>query len=131
MGLDPFQRFPPELVRFIDKMCADGTAGAREHYGHRPDKLKGSIKGFEEVAACRTKMELDDLLARAQLDRQQMMLEQADDYWFWRCREAEIEWSCQVLRCTAGLDFPLPTPTVGQAMMGQRVLEAIQGDARA
>lgn len=76
----------------------DGIEAARADYKKPKDKLKldGAIRGFEE---CRGKSpdEIVALYAEAGERQQQAFFDQAADYWYWRCRQAEIEWVMNVL----------------------------------
>lgn len=104
------------LTQVIDK----GIAAARRDY-NRPDqerKLAGSIAGF---SACRglTIDELASLLEAArgatQHARQQ---DDRKDYWWFRCFELEVEWTCNCLSCVL-MNEGLPTiiPPTARAMM--------------
>jgi len=85
---------------FLSRVIDEGIEAVKEDYkGDTPAKKRkreGSVKGFEE---CRGKlpMELSDLFLEANRKTQQAYRDQGDDYWYWRCREAEIEWVCNVV----------------------------------
>lgn len=85
---------PQALERIID----DGKIAATASYSksEQKHKLDGSLAGFE---ACRNKtpLELKELLREVRLNTDQKRKLQAPDYWYHRCYEAEIEWTCNVL----------------------------------
>lgn len=89
-----------EYVDFLERVIADGIAGAEESYAGdskaKTLKREGSVKGFEECRG-KTPPELLLLLGDARKRMQRAYQEQADDYWYWRCREAEVEWTCNVV----------------------------------
>ena len=78
---------------FLDRVIGDGIAAARQSYAGQPDHPAGSLEGFE---ACRGKNppELALLLEEARKVAAEAHLRGAPDYWKVRCREAEIEWTC-------------------------------------
>jgi hypothetical protein len=82
----------------LNAIIDDGIEAARADYAkpHQADKREGSVKGFED---CRGKApdEIARLLIEANERAWQAMREQASDYWYWRCRAAEIEWVANVL----------------------------------
>jgi hypothetical protein len=100
---------------FLLLTIEDGIEAARLDYA-RPEqqqKRDGSILGFEE---CRDRdpLKLAALLQDAQAMTRRKRGEHATDYWYWRCREAEIEWVCNVVSAiclSQGLP-PIITPTV-------------------
>lgn len=88
---------------FLDVVINDGIVAAREDYGETGKEmwLEGSIRGFEE---CRGKSveQLATLLSEARTAVAQAFTDEAKDYWFWKCREAEIEWTCNVMGAALG-----------------------------
>ncbi len=84
--------------QFLNFVIDDGIEAARGDYSKpsQKQKLEGSIKGFEE---CRnlSPTELRELLTQAHKDTMTKYREEASDYWYWRCREAEIGWVCNVV----------------------------------
>jgi hypothetical protein len=84
----------------LNRIIDDGIEAARADYSkpHQADKREGSVKGFED---CRGKApdEIARMLVEANERALQAMREQASDYWYWRCRAAEIEWVANVLSC--------------------------------
>lgn len=83
---------------FLALIIEDGIEAVRQDYV-RPDqnqKRDGSIKGFEE---CRRldPIRLAALLSEAHATTNCKYREQAMDYWYWRCRETEIAWVCNVV----------------------------------
>jgi hypothetical protein len=104
---------------FLTRVIDEGIEAVKEDYkGDSPaKKLKreGSIKGFEE---CRGKSpdELSDLRIEACRKTQKCYREQTDDYWFWRCRDAEVEWVCNVVSAAmenSGVKGVVPVTALG------------------
>lgn len=85
-------------VEALDQCIDDGIEAARQSYIKPRDKLKleGSIQGFED---CRTKtpVQLLTLLTEAGEKVVEVHREGGEQYWFWRCRQLEIEWVCNVM----------------------------------
>ena len=84
---------------FLTHLIEDGIEAARFDYGRRPDQSQmrsGAIKGFEECRD-RTPSQLSSLLTESRQITQDKLWAQAPDYWYWRCRAAEIEWVCNVV----------------------------------
>jgi len=110
---------------FLNKVIDEGIAAVREDYANDPMKLEGATNGFE---ACRDKepQQLIELLAQARVDRRRAIMDDADDYWRVRCREAEIEWVCNcvsVVLMSAG-DPVIVQPTANAAMRVIRIVGA-------
>jgi hypothetical protein len=82
----------------LNAIIDDGIEAARLDYVGKTDKpkLDGAIAGFEE---CRGKspIEIAVLLAKARNDTEEKFRNESPDYWYWRCRELEIEWVANVL----------------------------------
>lgn len=104
---------------FVNRVVADGIAAARESYA-RPnqlDKLNGAIDGFN---ACRglDAAGLSDLLLQANVEADQARSRKVHDFWYWRCRAAEVEWVANVLSA-ARLDTGLPVlvPPTARGML--------------
>jgi len=78
---------------FLTSVIADGIAAAMADYKAQPDKLKGSVAGFE---ACKGKDPgtLLTVLHEARRRTHQAYADQAENYWEIRCFEAEVEWTC-------------------------------------
>ena len=89
---------------FLNHVIDDGMEAAKADYTapEQKDKLDGSLKGFEECRG-RDPQGLNVLLQRAQTTTVEKFREQAADFRYWRCREAEIEWVCNVV---AAAGFP-------------------------
>lgn len=81
---------------FLNRIIEDGIAAAEKDYVDDQQKRDGAVRGFNE---CRGKSpeELVVLWTEASKRAQDAHLEDAGDYWFWRCRNAEIEWVCNVV----------------------------------
>jgi len=81
--------------QFLARIIDDGITAARADYMRPEDaaRLRGSVDGFE---ACRGLLpeQLGWLLGIASRETTDRFRAQAPDYWYWRSREAEIEWVC-------------------------------------
>lgn len=120
-------------AEFLKKVVDEGIEGARRDYGSGSDrheaKLAGSIEGFE---ACRGKSptEIAGLLAEAR-KRTREAFNRANEgeissnrYWRIRCREAEIEWTANVVSAmlvNQGLPYIVP-PTARAVMQAARIV---------
>jgi len=99
---------------FLNRTIEDGIAGAKADYALDKTRLDGALRGFEE---CRRKdvAGLIALLTEAREKTFERYREQADDYWYWRCREAEVEWVCNVvsslITAMGGAFMPITSPT--------------------
>jgi hypothetical protein len=82
----------------LNAIIDDGIEAVRLDYIKPCDTLKrdGSIAGFQ---ACRDKkpVEIAILLALARQQTQDARTGRPEDYWYWRCRECEIEWVANVI----------------------------------
>ena len=120
---------------FLSQVIEQGIEGARCSYGsgepHYQKKLKGSIDGFE---ACRGRSpdEILELLGQARRKTHEAMARSHageitnDDYWEVRCREAEIEWTANVVSAMLVNQGrkPIVPPTVRGAMQAALILGA-------
>lgn len=72
-----------------------------------PEKLRGSVAGFE---ACRGQSldGLRDVLEAAKTATRDAYAREADDYWWFRCYQLEVEWVCNVVSCVL-MNEGLPT----------------------
>lgn len=98
------------LINFINQVIDNGIKAAQRDY-KRPNQavhLRGSLAGFEECRG-KTTGELALLLRQAGIDRKAARDVQDPDYWYWRCREAEIEWVCN---CTSAVLMNQGLPTI-------------------
>lgn len=108
---------------FLLLIIEDGTEAARLDYARDQTKLRGAIQGFDECRN-RTPESLCALLLEAQQTTAEKRLAEAPDYWFWRCREAEIHWVCNVVSAAfyhQGLPVIVP-PTVNGALKAADIL---------
>lgn len=114
-------------IDFLNVVIERGLESAKADYQRPEDrnKLEGSIEGFE---ACRSKepKALLDLLAKAQQDTLKAFHDNIEtwNYWKIRCREAEIEWVCNVVSAALaniGL-HPITNPTARSCMMAASIL---------
>ena len=100
------------LIDALNQIIDDGIEASRLDYSKPRDKQKldGSIRGFEN---CRGKEpnEIAALLLEANATAQARHGQDGpDDYWYWRCRALEIEWTANVL--SAILDANRQPPIV-------------------
>jgi hypothetical protein len=84
-----------DYATFLNRIIEDGIAAAKKDYENDQQKRDGATKGFDECRG-KTPEELVALWTEAS-KKVQDDLGEANDYWFWRCREAEIEWTCNVV----------------------------------
>lgn len=101
-----------EYRDFLTKIVDDGIEAARRDYADKPDKLRGSLAGFE---ACRGKdpVELAKLLTEARGQTREAMLRKTENYWEVRCFELEVEWTCNcvsAMMVNSGMQ-PIVPPT--------------------
>ena len=91
---------------FLGKVVNAGENGAKADYSKPSDKMRldGSLKGFEECWG-KSPAELEKLLGEARMRMVEAFTEDAEDYWYWKCREAEIEWVCNVMGAAAGTEI--------------------------
>lgn len=108
---------------FIEEVIRTGIEGAKESYGDDPEKLAGSIAGFE---ACRGKTpeEIAKLLGVAAVNTRRAYAEDLPDYWRHRCFEAEIHWVCNCLSAVLVNEgiAPIVEPTARAVMHANRIL---------
>ena len=83
---------------FLTRVIDDGIVAAKVDYAKPEDnsQLRGSVEGFE---LCRGKQpaELRTIYDEANRIASEKALAHAEDYWFWRCRELEVEWVCNMV----------------------------------
>jgi len=97
-----------DYLSFLNRIIDDGISAAREDYAKKPDKLQGSVEGFE---ACRGKTppELAKILEEARRNTSKAHFDHASDYWKIRCFEAEVEWVCN---CVSAILMNQNLPTI-------------------
>ncbi len=117
-----------DLATFLESIIVDGISAAKIDYKETSDahKLSGAIAGFE---ACRgkTPKELATLLGIARNEMQAAFVEEKKDYWFFRCKEAEIEWVCNCVSAALineGFD-PIVTPTARGELKANQILTTL------
>lgn len=88
------------LGEALERVISDGIEAARADYSRPGDELRrdGAVLGFEECRG-KTPSELKRLLEIAEERANQAFRHEADDYWFWRCRAAEVGWVVNVVSC--------------------------------
>ena len=115
---------------FLNKVIDDGIAGVQADYQDDKDRLDGAIKGFEECYG-KDPVALAELLIEANKTTVEKHREQAPDYWYWRSREDEIEWVCNVvssLMAATNGKFPaIVTPTARGYMRMAEVVRKSEG----
>lgn len=116
------------LIEFTDRAINQGIEAAREDYKDSPDRLRGSLAGFE---ACRGKNpgELAELLIQANRDtmaafHQASSGDGSGNYWEIRCREAEIDWVCNVVSAILVQDGqpPIVPVTAGGMILAAKIM---------
>ena len=115
------------LADALNAIIDDGIEAARYDYreARNQQKMEGAIRGFEECRN-RSPSQLVSLLCDASDRAEKARQERAADYWYWRCRHAEIEWVANVLSCilqAQGLD-PLYTMTARGMMKAADIIGA-------
>lgn len=121
---------------FLNAVIDDGMEAARVSYGTQQDrskcdpvKLEGSLAGFElcrglkphAIASLLADMSEETAAARTRHDPR---------YWFWRCRESEVQWVANVMSAAlvrAGLPF-IVNPTYRGLRRALDVLELLPDD---
>ena len=110
---------------FLERVINEGIEAAKSDYTKPEDSLRlaGSIKGFEE---CRMKApeELANLLSSARTDMARAFTEDAKDYWYWRCREGEIGWVCNIVSAAIRAVVGGVSPTCGGALKAAEIIGA-------
>lgn len=108
---------------FIARVISDGLEAARADYADKPLHREGSVRGFEECLGL-LPGDIGELLIEANDRCTQAHRDSADDYWYWRCRAAEIEWVANVVSA-ANMNSDLPvivTPTMRGVMKAAELL---------
>lgn len=111
-------------LEFLTRVIDEGIAAAIEDYGADKHKRDGSVAGFE---ACRNKQphELDELRRAASVATHDARCRKAQDYWWFRCYELEVEWVCNVVSVmlmNQGLPPVIVNPTCRGAMMAAGII---------
>jgi hypothetical protein len=116
-----------ELGPFVDRVCADGIAGAKSEYPRldEADKLKGAIEGFELCQGIEHTEHLLEALHQANARAVEAFADQAADLCRWRTRVEKIEWVCNVVSAALvlrGLASLGPLWPTGQAVLASAAL---------
>ena len=116
---------------FLEKVINNGIEAVKEDYKPGDNRLKGSIKGFEDCRS-RSPNDLYALLIEARdaankkfIETQESDKKGVDEYWYFQSRAGEIEWVCNsvsAMLVNQGLP-PLIPPTCRGAMNTARILE--------
>lgn len=87
-----------DYYEFLNRVIDEGIEAATADYTEESDKerLEGSIAGFN---ACRNLLpeQLVETWQKATDDMNQAHLEQKENYWWFRCFQAEVEWVLNVV----------------------------------
>jgi hypothetical protein len=119
---------------FLNRVIEEGIEAVKTDYIKPEDKncLDGSIAGFE---ACRDKLpdQLVEIWQKASDDMNDAFHEQEDNYWWFRCYEAEVEWVCNVVTAmlmNEGQTTPLLSwlPTANGMMKAASIIGVAQVD---
>lgn len=88
----------------LHRIVEDGIKAAKQSYSkpEQEEKLKGSIDGFNSCVGINIGKDsivvwFQNHLQEANKLAQEKFGKEDSDYWYWRCRAAEIEWTCNVL----------------------------------
>jgi hypothetical protein len=102
---------------FLARVIEDGIAAAREDYADDRPKRRGSIAGFT-LCMGKEPSQLAMLLMETHADAQEAFRKQAADYWYWRCRELEVEWVCNCASAAlANMKLPTIVPPTYRGVM--------------
>lgn len=110
---------PITRSEFLNTIIEDGIKEVMATYT-RPDqkeKMDGSIAGFE---ACRDRSDEELLMLKGKAEEtcRRAMLEKANDYWWHRCFELQVEWTLNVLSAAMyvhDMDVLVPVTARGMA----------------
>ena len=84
-----------DYFKFLNEVIKRGIDAARRDYtrDEQQEMLNGSVAGF---VCCRGKTpdQLRELLERVRKEMLSLGFPPTDKYWFYRCKEAEVEWVC-------------------------------------
>ena len=106
---------PMDRNEFLNAIIDDGIEEVRQRFTKVSQALRrdGAMSGFE---ACRGQNDqaLLDLLEKAETETTSARSIQSHNYWYYREREAQIEWTLNVLSASMQEhgQAPLITPTV-------------------
>ena len=114
-----------DYALFLERVVDEGIEAAEESYANDTLKREGAVEGFE---ACRglNPEELLELLQDAHKAMTKAYGEQVDDYWRIHCRDAEIEWVCNVVSAMLVNQKvqPIVPPTARGLMKAASILNA-------
>ena len=121
-----------DIQQFITRVIELGSEAAGRDYGGRNDargraRLAGALAGF---AACQdgTPAEIAALLERERRRTHELLIAEdaggSDDYWYQRCKEAEIEWVANCASCVlaAAGEPTIVNPTARAMITTGRIL---------
>jgi hypothetical protein len=108
-----------DYLSAVNAIVDDGIEECRLVYT-RPDqslKRDGAIRGFEECRGL-SPHEIAALLGRAKADREDARRREAPDYWYWRMREAQVEWVANVVSALLyNQGLPVIVPPTARGML--------------
>jgi len=113
-------------TEFLEHVINEGIEAAKKDYKEGTEKYKGAIDGFEACRNCESK-ELLELYLIANEYVQNAYRENADNYWYFRCYQAEIEWVCNVVSAILVNEGSAPIlphlPTVNGVLKADEILK--------
>jgi hypothetical protein len=118
------------LDAFIREVVDGGITAARRDYAgadeHHRQMREGAVRGFEE---CRGKEAFELALLRGDATERadQAFRAQAPDYWYWRCRAAEVEWVCNCVSAVLhNQGLPTIVPPTARGVMRAAEIVGVQ-----
>jgi hypothetical protein len=113
-------------IEFLEKTINNGIAAAKASYKeeYQKQKLAGSLAGFRECKG-RSPQELGELLETCAISvKDAFTNNDEDNYWWYRCYQAEVEFVCNVVSSmlvNSGCK-PIITPTCRGAVAAYKVV---------
>lgn len=110
-----------DVSTFLTRIIDDGIAAARADYANKPEKRDGAVYGFE---LCRGKAPSEILALYTHAQHEVMLARErrGDDFWRYRCCEAEIEWVLNCLSAALQVSLLAWLPTARGFMKAAEVL---------
>lgn len=81
---------------FLNRIIEKGIAAAERDYVRDPKKRDGAVAGFRACQG-KTPTELKTLLEACAVSREDARKNNRENYWWYRCYEAEVSWVCNVV----------------------------------
>jgi len=110
---------------FLEQIIETGIEGVNKEYegtsSKQDDKRDGSIAGFE---ACRNKKpaELISEYAKAMKLQQEAFILRVDNYWWFRCYSAQVEWVLNVVSAGTRTSLLSHLPTAKGTLAAAKIL---------